>query len=732
MSLDYDKIKRKQEGDGSQWTSYSDLFMVLSFVFLLLYVFSSIRNGAFSIQKKIKYTEIQNERDDLKTQMQAYNVLTEKAKKETSEKEMETYNQLMDKLNLLSDEQKNEKERLQNQAKENANKEMALNHYQQMIRNIINTNLMAKKRIVRRDDIIDQKNVVITDQIKVIDLQRKDISEKTEIISDQESIIGQKNAELVEKKQIIQEKEQIIVEKTQQIDELEKDIEDKRQIIFSNNREIESINKTLEEKIANLKKLRSKNKKDSMKYNLKIAQLRSQSEKKIKDLEGKNIEVSEQLNDINGQLEQASNQLSKANVTISEQKREQDKLLQEIKKVEQEYNQQLSQLKSDHVNNITREKEKFDEQMKNLKLSQAERERQANEFAAEMARKEKDLKNKIVGLNSLYENKANELENVQSKLSNVEDVLAKETKTKENLEKTLEGTKSEYQKQLENIRNNHKAKMAAERSAYEKEMKKQRISAAARKKKLEEFRQQADAKQAALEGKLAGLKVQVDSAEREVERSLASIDKLQKEKGVLAGDLDIAKQNVSIKRKLAQAISDNFKKAGIKADVDPRSGEVVLSFGKDYFDAGKANLKSSMKDTLQKFIPTYTASLLGDPKIADKVSSVELIGFASPTYGGKYIDPNKLDKETRNAVSYNMDLSFQRAKSIFDYIFNPKDMNYEYQQKIRPMVKVTGKSFLAEGAKGRDVESGITSQEYCKKFNCQKSQRVIIKFNLKD
>ena len=49
MSLDYDKIKKKEEAN--QWTSNSDLFMVLSVVFLLLYVVSSLRNGTEAIEK---------------------------------------------------------------------------------------------------------------------------------------------------------------------------------------------------------------------------------------------------------------------------------------------------------------------------------------------------------------------------------------------------------------------------------------------------------------------------------------------------------------------------------------------------------------------------------------------------------------------------------------------------------------------------------------------------------
>ena len=60
----------------------------------------------------------------------------------------------MNKLSLLQEEAKTEKERLQQQALENGQKEKALNQYQQMVRNIINANMIAKTRIKKRDDVI--------------------------------------------------------------------------------------------------------------------------------------------------------------------------------------------------------------------------------------------------------------------------------------------------------------------------------------------------------------------------------------------------------------------------------------------------------------------------------------------------------------------------------------------------------------------------------------------------
>ncbi|MGC5276225.1 hypothetical protein ACPXAM_24110, partial [Escherichia coli] len=60
--------------------------------------------------------------------------------KQASKDEKEEYGELMDKLTLLQEEAKNEKNRLNKEAHENAKKEQALNKYQQMIRNVLNAN----------------------------------------------------------------------------------------------------------------------------------------------------------------------------------------------------------------------------------------------------------------------------------------------------------------------------------------------------------------------------------------------------------------------------------------------------------------------------------------------------------------------------------------------------------------------------------------------------------------
>ena len=136
-----------------------------------------------------------------------------------------------------------------------------------------------------------------------------------------------------------------------------------------------------------------------------------------------------------------------------------------------------------------------------------------------------------------------------------------------------------------------------------------------------------------------------------------------------------------------------------------------------------------MKKILEQAMPVYSASLFDNPKVADKISNVEIVGFASPTFQGRLIDPRSLKPDDRAAVNYNLDLSYNRARAIFNHVFDESKMQFKYQQRLLPLVKVTGRSFFDQADRNVANEA---QESFCRKHDCAKLQRVIIKFNLKD
>ena len=634
MSFDYQKLRQKQNNEeGSFWTSYSDLFMVLSVVFLLLYVIGSLRTGTSSVQNQIENQKLKAEAQDYKKQIQAYNALKDDyLEKDASQEETKMYEELMSKLSLLQDEATEEKKQLEAKADDNAVKARALNQYQQMVRNIVNTNLLSNKKIKFRNEVIGKKNDEIKDMDSTIQTQTEDISQKTQLIAQ-----NQKQIEVQERE--IQEKQQVLDQKKEQVAMLETQVNEKAQTIQANQSKINNLNSDLNQKIKELEKTSTSANTSKAELNRKIAIMKLKNAKQIGELQNQTKDMKESVDTINRELANAEGQLHDARGKMAEQEALKDKL------------------------------------------------------EAEMA-----------------------------------------------------AASSEHQNKMAEMRKNFDEKMNAERSALEKQLEGEKASAAEKVKRLGEFKDKIAGEKAMLDNQLASLKDEVGKVKGEADnlkgqlanaqkdhgRYLAAIDQLQKDKEGLSGDLKRAEEVTKAKKKLAKKIAENLIKNGIKAGVDGKTGDVTIQFGEEYFATGKSDLRDNMKAVLQKFVPTYSKSLLEDEKVAKEISSVEIIGFSSPTYKGRYVDPKSLDEQDRAAVSYNLDLSYNRAKSIFSYIFDKKSMNYKHQKDLLPLVKVTGRSFLAEEVKGRDIASGLAIKDYCAKFNCEKSQKVIIRFNLKD
>ena len=127
---------------------------------------------------------------------------------------------------------------------------------------------------------------------------------------------------------------------------------------------------------------------------------------------------------------------------------------------------------------------------------------------------------------------------------------------------------------------------------------------------------------------------------------------------------------------------------------------------------------------------------MNDPGILDRIEYLEVIGYASPIFGAKYVDPEKLNEQNFWAINYNMDLSYRRAKSVFNYVFHPKKLPFKYKKKMYKMTKLSGRSFI-EGRKLASVDpkkkkqAQMDMEQYCKKYKCNEQQKIVIRFALK-
>jgi len=558
MSFDYNR-HRGHGKDESFWTSNSDLFLGLSSIFLILYVVASLRSGTEGVNAATENKKLRVQVQDLENQLKTYESVKEQYIQSQATKDEKTeYVELMDKLTLLQEEAKNEKDNLTKQAQENAKKEQALNKYQQMVRNIINANNFAKTKISNRNE-------------------------------------------------VIVEKEQVIDEKNQKITVLNKDINEKETQLRAQEGQIAQINNQLSDKLAELKRSYKNAKMTQKAYQARMKKLKEEAESRLTQIE-------QEKNETYGQLENAK-----------------------------------------------------------LTLRQAQ----------------------------------SQLENTKGQLVQTQTELQQKGQEVASLNTKLNNAAAETQAKMNQLRGQFEAQKNADRAAFEAALRQQKnLSKAEIGRREAAFKAEADAKARKLEGELQGLAGQLKATE---------------------GQLAQAKAEIAARKKIANEIKSGFAKMGIKADINGETGDVLLDFGESYFESNSANLTSDMRSVLQKAMPVYSKSLFGNENVADQISAVEIIGFASPTYKGKVIDPNSNRPLDREGLKYNMDLSYKRAKSIFNYILDNGEMNFEYRDTLVPNLKVSGRSFLDLMKQDRSIAS---VDDYCKKNDCKKSQRVIIRFSM--
>ncbi|MGZ3797547.1 MAG: microtubule-binding protein [Pseudobdellovibrionaceae bacterium] len=558
MSFNYHKNKEGNSQD-SFWTSYSDLFLGLSTIFLLLYVISSLRTSTDAIRYQVESQKLSLQVNELKGQLQMYENVKNEYMNNAPKDEVQEYQELMDKLTLLQEDAKTEKDKLIEKAFENDKKVKALNKYQQMVRNVMNANKMAKSKIVHRDDLIK-------DQDETIETQDNEI------------------------------------------DNLQEDIQHKKDLIAEGERKIDEANNSLKEKAAELKQALNSNKITKKKYDAKLAQARAENDRQVNQLALANEKYSEQLAATTGQLNQVSAQLNQTSTQLAK-----------------------------------------------TQGALVEKENETRGLYGQLQKQAGDAKSKIAGLEAGFA-----------------------------------------------------AEKAKERALFDAELNKHKAMGAAEKARREgQFKAAMAAKERELGNKLAALGGQLKDTE---------------------GQLAKAKAENEARKAVADEVKKGFAKAGIKADIDMETGDVVLDFGQAYFDNDSDHLKNEMKNVLEKAMPIYSKSLFGNPKISNKISAVEIVGFASPTYKGRFIDPKSNSPEDKQAIKYNMDLSYRRANAIFGYVLDDNNLRFQHQKELVSLLKVSGRSFLETlPAANRSVAN---AKDFCKQNDCKKAQRVIIRFNV--
>ena len=157
---------------------------------------------------------------------------------------------------------------------------------------------------------------------------------------------------------------------------------------------------------------------------------------------------------------------------------------------------------------------------------------------------------------------------------------------------------------------------------------------------------------------------------------------------------------VGVRTQIIQQLSSALKAANLDAQVDPNTGDIVLS-STVFFETNSYAIKAEGQQLLQRFLPVYLDVLLRD-EYADFLGEIIVEGHTDST--GTYIN--------------NLKLSQNRALTVVEYCL----------QIVRPEQRPLLQSILT--AKGRSSSDLIYDEFGNEDKNA--SRRVEFKFSLKD
>jgi flagellar motor protein MotB len=245
-------------------------------------------------------------------------------------------------------------------------------------------------------------------------------------------------------------------------------------------------------------------------------------------------------------------------------------------------------------------------------------------------------------------------------------------------------------------------------------------------------------------GRLQGLEQKLAATESDASKWRGAFEKKITEADRLKSELvetqkkfnnlaqTMTKLKDSVKNDVASKLMDKFKENNLDAKVDPKTGEVVLLSGEGFnFERGSAKLSKEAKVILKKIIPVYAAVFFEDDKIVKQISSFNMEGHSSPSFGGLYIAP---EISNPDAYSINMRLSAQRAASVANFLMSKEIGDYPHKDRLKILLQSVGYGYMKPIPKQSDISRTPASSDGqdCGPWDCMRSQRVQINFVLKD
>ena len=159
---------------------------------------------------------------------------------------------------------------------------------------------------------------------------------------------------------------------------------------------------------------------------------------------------------------------------------------------------------------------------------------------------------------------------------------------------------------------------------------------------------------------------------------------------------------VGVRTQIVSELSSALTASGLKATVDPNSGDITLDSAV-FFETASYTIKADGQAMLDQFVPVYLSVLLQD-KYKDYLGQIIIEGHTDTV--GEYF--------------MNLELSQNRALSVAKYCLQMRSLTEEQREMLRSILT----------AQGRSYADPIYSADGT--VNMEQSRRVEFKFSLRD
>ena len=159
---------------------------------------------------------------------------------------------------------------------------------------------------------------------------------------------------------------------------------------------------------------------------------------------------------------------------------------------------------------------------------------------------------------------------------------------------------------------------------------------------------------------------------------------------------------VGVRTQIVSELSSALTASGLKATVDPNSGDITLDSAV-FFETASYTIKADWQAMLDQFVPVYLSVLLQD-KYKDYLGQIIIEGHTDTV--GEYF--------------MNLELSQNRALSVAKYCLQMRSLTEEQREMLRSILTAQGRSY-ADPIYNADGT-----------VNMEQSRRVEFKFSLRD